>query len=343
MGITENNIDLASDYTPEESAAYQITSVGACQGIRKVIRKVHTLGDNGGTGGGEEPEQPPDAYINDSFITSSGALIINNDVDYDPNNKVYYSGYFGDYTVGGQVINKEFVTEPKYKSAASPEVFEKATYPELQYTGATEDRPLSNWNITNGQYWAAKASFSGTKISVANNTVLLIGEQLGIGYMLYKNFLTMDNVEITVPKGKTLEFIICDYGTIKDYDNVVLKNITIKGGGQVSFISGGSIAVNSIKSVDNSRILFIANKNLSLSDPFINADKQLVGGCFLSSAGNMQMLVSGNVTATFYGQMQSAGLISIGGQSGSTGKLVLRFNKIGEKLKMPNMYYLRAA
>ena len=77
----------------------------------------------------------------------------------------------------------------------------------------------------------------------------------------------MDNVEITVPKGKTLEFIICDYGTIKDYDNVVLKNITIKGGGQVSFISGGSIAVNSIKSVDNSRILFIANKNLSLSDP----------------------------------------------------------------------------
>ena len=67
------------------------------------------------------------------------------------------------------------------------------------------------------------------------------------------------------------------------------------------------------------------------------------GGCFLSSAGNMQMLVSGNVTATFYGQMQSAGLISIGGQSGGTGKLVLRFNKIGEKLKMPNMYYLRAA
>ena len=55
------------------------------------------------------------------------------------------------------------------------------------------------------------------------------------------------------------------------------------------------------------------------------------------------MLVRGNVTATFYGQMQSAGLIGIGGQSGSTGKLVLRFNKIGEKLKMPNMYYLRAA
>ena len=51
------------------------------------LLKVHTLGDNGGTGGGEEPEQPPDAYINDSFITSSGALIINNDIDYDPNKR----------------------------------------------------------------------------------------------------------------------------------------------------------------------------------------------------------------------------------------------------------------
>lgn len=39
----------------------------------------------------------------------------------------------------------------------------------------------------------------------------------------------MDNVEITVPKGKTLEFIICDYGTIKDYDNVVLKEYYDQG------------------------------------------------------------------------------------------------------------------
>lgn len=73
----------------------------------------------------EKNRAASDAYINDSFITSSGALIINNDIDYDPNNKVYCSGYFGDYTVGGQVINKEFVTEPKYKSAASPEVLKK--------------------------------------------------------------------------------------------------------------------------------------------------------------------------------------------------------------------------
>ena len=39
VGITENNVDLASDYTPEDSGAYQITSVGACQGIRRLSVK----------------------------------------------------------------------------------------------------------------------------------------------------------------------------------------------------------------------------------------------------------------------------------------------------------------
>ncbi len=34
--LLKNNIDLASDYTPEESAAYQITAVGACQGFARL-------------------------------------------------------------------------------------------------------------------------------------------------------------------------------------------------------------------------------------------------------------------------------------------------------------------
>lgn len=34
-----NNADIASDYTPEDDAVYQITAIGSCQGIRKVIRK----------------------------------------------------------------------------------------------------------------------------------------------------------------------------------------------------------------------------------------------------------------------------------------------------------------
>ena len=51
VGIIENNADIASDYTPEDDAVYQITAIGSCQGIRKVIRKNYTSGDIGGSGG----------------------------------------------------------------------------------------------------------------------------------------------------------------------------------------------------------------------------------------------------------------------------------------------------
>lgn len=54
VSIMGNNADIASAYTPEDNAEYQITAIGSCNGIRKVIRKEYTLGDNGGTGGGDE-------------------------------------------------------------------------------------------------------------------------------------------------------------------------------------------------------------------------------------------------------------------------------------------------
>lgn len=54
VSIMGNNADIASAYTPEDNSEYQITAIGSCNGIRKVIRKEYTLGDNGGTGGGDE-------------------------------------------------------------------------------------------------------------------------------------------------------------------------------------------------------------------------------------------------------------------------------------------------
>ena len=41
------------NYTPVQGETYSITSIGSCNGIHKVIRKNYTLGDNGGTGGGD--------------------------------------------------------------------------------------------------------------------------------------------------------------------------------------------------------------------------------------------------------------------------------------------------
>ena len=52
--ITEIKDDNEVDVTiPGDKANYIITSVGSCQGIRKVMRKTYIFGDDGGTGGGD--------------------------------------------------------------------------------------------------------------------------------------------------------------------------------------------------------------------------------------------------------------------------------------------------
>lgn len=79
VGIIENNADIASDYTPEDDAVYQITAIGSCQGIRKVIRKNYTSGDIGGSGGGdsggEETLELPGLVQADGTVTVKNSKV----------------------------------------------------------------------------------------------------------------------------------------------------------------------------------------------------------------------------------------------------------------------------
>ena len=50
----DNGKDILESPNPKEGTVYRITSVGSCQGLRKIIRKDYTLGDSGETGGGDE-------------------------------------------------------------------------------------------------------------------------------------------------------------------------------------------------------------------------------------------------------------------------------------------------
>ena len=54
VSIVDADEDILDGYKPKEGTVYTITAVGSYNGIRKVIRKEYTLGDNGGTGGGDE-------------------------------------------------------------------------------------------------------------------------------------------------------------------------------------------------------------------------------------------------------------------------------------------------
>lgn len=54
--VAIDGISKDKTYSPEAGKTYAITSVGSCQGMRKVIRKDFTLGDDGESGGGGSGE-----------------------------------------------------------------------------------------------------------------------------------------------------------------------------------------------------------------------------------------------------------------------------------------------
>ena len=87
--VAIDGISKDKTYSPEAGKTYAITSVGSCQGIRKVIRKDFTLGDDGESEGEEEPPQE-DVYLIDALVASGGAVSIYF-VNGDNSGKVYGS------------------------------------------------------------------------------------------------------------------------------------------------------------------------------------------------------------------------------------------------------------
>ena len=130
VGIIENNADIASDYTPEDDAVYQITAIGSCQGIRKVIRKNYTSGDIGGSGGGdsggEETLELP------GLVQADGTVTITNNQAGELNGDLYGSGFFD--SSGNQFSSGHTQgTYPNTLKTHIPEsVFQKENYQNLQ-------------------------------------------------------------------------------------------------------------------------------------------------------------------------------------------------------------------
>lgn len=74
--VAIDGINKDKTYSPEAGKTYAITSVGSCQGIRKVIRKDFTLGDNGESEGEEGGHSNP-ADI-DGLIHAGGKVDLTN-------------------------------------------------------------------------------------------------------------------------------------------------------------------------------------------------------------------------------------------------------------------------
>ena len=130
VSIMGNNADIVSGYIPEEDVVYQITAVGSCQGVRKVIPKTYVLGDDdssgGGDSGGEETLKLP------GLVQAGGTVTITNNQAGELNGDLYGSGFFD--SSGNQFSSGHTQgTYPNTLKTHIPEsVFQKENYQNLQ-------------------------------------------------------------------------------------------------------------------------------------------------------------------------------------------------------------------
>ena len=130
VSIMGNNADIVSGYIPEEDVVYQITAVGSCLGVRKVIRKTNVLGDDdrsgGGDSGGEETLELP------GLVQAGGTVTITNNQAGELNGDLYGSGFFD--SSGNQFSSGHTQgTYPNTLKTHIPEsVFQKENYQNLQ-------------------------------------------------------------------------------------------------------------------------------------------------------------------------------------------------------------------
>ena len=138
VSIVDADEDILDGYKPKEGTVYTITAVGSYNGIRKVIRKEYTLGDNGGTGGGDEGGE--ETLKLPGLVQAGGKVTFANDGTGAIDGNIYVSdsgkvedktnGGVGGYKDGKIYADKELVHG--LKTLIPNSVFEENSYENLQ-------------------------------------------------------------------------------------------------------------------------------------------------------------------------------------------------------------------
>lgn len=142
------------NYTPVQGETYSITSIGSCNGIRKVIRKEYTLGDNGGTGGegGEETLKLP------GLVQAGGSVTIAQAQDGPLGGGLYGSGFIDNSAGGGNYSNGHTNKPINLKTHIPDAVFQKNNYADLNVMSRKDQW---NWvfNLESGKnyFWDLKS------------------------------------------------------------------------------------------------------------------------------------------------------------------------------------------
>ena len=242
VGIMENNADIASDYTPEDDAVYQITAIGSCQGIRKVIRKNYTSGDVGGSGGGDSGGE--ETLDLPGLVQAGGTVTITNNQAGELNGDLYGSGFFD--SSGSQFSNGHTQgTYPNTLKTHIPEsVFQKSSYKDLQnmpneYVLKSQNnyfwdlsKTYSNWFTLDAQNAGGMVIFVDNSSKSEINTNGILGPATGLPVTIIFTNPVVINGKIS---GNVRMFFAGDF---------TLGNFGASNG-LIMFMSNGEIDINS--------------------------------------------------------------------------------------------------
>lgn len=299
VGIMENNVDIDSSYTPEENIDYQITSVGSCQGIRKVIRKTYVLSDTGGSGGGGSDDTDL-SYMSNTLVMAGGTVKvdknqhINQDVDIDDS--------FGGDLYGKNIIdindNQAFEhnnVKGQYgkdiKTRIPDKVFEQATYPNL------DKAALANFG---GKHWdsvqlAAGKDYYLDASTVTENSLTLDASQSAGRTVFIDNSKKNSAVNIQSIFGpESGEPVTLVFSS----PNTAMLDSTISG--RVRILAAGDFyfGYNNNSTTSRGPLMLLANGNVVI--------RGYIAPGFVSANGNVEMQTS----AVFIGQIQCKGNFS---------------------------------
>lgn len=254
-------IDGISDisYKPEDNTTYLITAVGSCQGVRKVIRKDYTIGDNGGSGGGDSGSGEEKLEL-PGLVQAGGTVNITNSQAGDLNGNLYGSGFFD--SSGKQFANG--YTQGKFpdvlKTHIPDSVFQKDNYANLNTMPKNNiwERVLEAgknyfWDMSdyNNEWLTINAEKSSGMIVFVDNSKVLLNASSIKGPSSGKpvTFIFTKAIEINAPiTGNVRIFAAADF----TFANQAAS-------GLIMFMSNGEMQING-----------------SINKGFLSSDKNMI-------------------------------------------------------------------
>ena len=267
VSIMGNNADIVSGYIPGEDVVYQITAVGSCQGVRKVIRKTYVLGDDdssgGGDSGGEETLELP------GLVQAGGTVTITNNQAGELNGDLYGSGFFD--SSGNQFSSGHTQgTYPNMLKTHIPEsVFQKSSYKDLNTMLRTDQW---NWifNLEAGKnyIWDLKSDVAWNVGNYVGNECTINAEESSGKVIFIDNSTEYLKGNIIGPsQGKPVTFIFTK--TIK-INAKITGNVRIFTSADFTF--DNQAATGLIMFMSNGKMEIIG----SINKGFLSSDKNII-------------------------------------------------------------------